>query len=158
MAETGSTTAMAERSLTIRRVFDAPRELVFKAWTESEHALQWGGPRGFSALEFEMSRTPGGRWHSRMRGPDGKEYANRGTLLELVEPERLVFTFAWDNADGTSGREMKITVALAERDGKTEMTFSQSEFESAEDRDGHNEGWSQSFDKLAEYLARQRGA
>ena len=88
-----------------------------------------------------------------MRGPDGVEYANRGTVREVDEPERLVFTFAWDNEDGSPGREMEITITFDERDGKTEMTFSQGVFESAEDRDGHREGWSESFDKLAEYLA-----
>ena len=111
------------------------------------------GTQRFTALDFELDPRPGGAWHSRMRGPDGAEYSNGGTVHEVDEPERLVFTFAWDEEDGTPGREMEITITFDERDGKTEMTFSQGVFESAEDRDGHREGWSESFDKLAEYLA-----
>ncbi len=77
----------------------------------------------------------------------------RGVYREIVEPERLVFTFVWEEADGTPGREMLVTVSLAEHDGKTRMTFHQALFESVEDRDGHRDGWSSSFDVLAEYLA-----
>ena len=143
----------AERELVITRVFDAPRELVWKAWTERELAMQWAGPRGFTALDFNLDPRPGGTWHLTMHSPETGELTNRGVVREAVEPERLVFTFAWDNEDGSPGREMLITITFAERDGKTEMTFTQGVFESVEDRDGHREGWSESFDKLAEYLA-----
>lgn len=147
-------TAIAERELTITRVFDAPRELVWKAWTEPERILQWLGPRGFEGLDAEMDARPGGAWHFRMRAPDGTLYANGGTVREMIEPERLAFTFAWDDPDGRPGREMMVTITLAEVGDKTEMTFHQAVFESVEDRDGHRVGWSESFDKLAEYLAR----
>jgi len=154
MAErTDAPTTTADRQLVITRVFDAPRELVWMAWTDRERVMQWLGPKEFTALEFEMDQRPGGAWHSRMRSPEGVEHSNRGVVREAVEPERLAFTFAWDDEDGKPGREMLVTISFAERDGKTEMTFSQAVFESAEDRDGHNEGWSESFDKLAEYLA-----
>jgi uncharacterized protein YndB with AHSA1/START domain len=146
----------AERELVITRLFDAPRELVWKAWTEREIVLKWLGPKDFTAVDFSLDPRPGGAWHSSMRSPDGKEYSNRGTVREAVEPERLVFTFAWDNEDGSPGREMLITITFADRDGGTEMTFAQALFESAEDRDGHREGWSESFDKLTEYLASAR--
>jgi len=145
-------TQTAERELVITRLFDAPRELVWKAWTDRDRVLKWLGPRNFTATEFEMDRRPGGAWHSRMRGPDGNEYSNRGVVREVVEPERLVFTFAWDDQDGKPGRDMLITISFAEHDGKTEMTFLQAVFESVEDRDGHAGGWSESFEKLAEYL------
>jgi uncharacterized protein YndB with AHSA1/START domain len=154
MAETADApTKTAERELVIKRIFDAPRELLWKAWTERDHVLKWLGPKEFTALDFDLDPRPGGAWHSRMRGPDGGEYSNRGTVREVQEPERLVFTFTWDEEDGTPGREMQITITFDERNGKTEMTFSQGALESAEDRDGHREGWSESFDKLAEYLA-----
>jgi uncharacterized protein YndB with AHSA1/START domain len=154
MAERANNTATtAERELVITRIFEAPRELVWAAWTDRERVMHWLGPKDFTTLEFEMDPRPGGAWHSSMRSPDGTVHSNRGVVREVVEPERLVFTFAWDDEDGKPGREMLITIALAERDGKTEMTFSQSVFESAEDRDGHRGGWSESFDKLADYLA-----
>jgi uncharacterized protein YndB with AHSA1/START domain len=154
MAErTDAPTKTAERELLITRLFDARRELVWKAWTERDRVLQWLGPKNFTALEFEMDRRPGGAWHSRMRSAEGVEYANGGVVREIVEPERLVFTFAWDEEDGTPGREMLITITFAERGAQTEMTFAQAVFESTEDRDGHSEGWSESFDKLAAFLA-----
>ena len=140
--------------LFITRVFSAPRELVFRAWTDPDIVKQWLGPTVFTATEFEMDRSPGGAWHSRMRSVDRVEHANRGVVRDVVEPERLVFTFAWDNEDGSPGREMLITITLADHPEGTEMTFHQAVFESDEDRDGHRGGWSESFDKLAEYLAR----
>ena len=146
-------TKTAELELVITRLFDARRELVWKAWTERERVMRWLGPKEFTALDFEMDRRPGGAWHSRMGSPEGTEHSNRGVVREVVEPERLVFTFAWDDEDGKPGREMLITITFAEHDGGTEMTFAQAVFESAEDRDGHQEGWNESFDKLAEYLA-----
>lgn len=147
-----ASTDVAERELTITRIFDAPRELVWKAWTEPKRIAQWLGPKGFTALETEMDARVGGRWHFRMKAQDGTAFANGGTVREIVEPERLVFTFAWDDEDGKLGREMLITIDLAEHERGTEMTFHQAEFESAEDRDGHREGWSESFDKLEAYL------
>jgi uncharacterized protein YndB with AHSA1/START domain len=89
-----------------------------------------------------------------MRSPDA-EHGAGGVVRELVEPERLVMTFAWDGEHPTSsGREMLIAIDFAERGDKTEVTFQQTIFESIEDRDGHNTGWSESFDKLGEYLSR----
>jgi uncharacterized protein YndB with AHSA1/START domain len=153
MAErTDAPTTTAERELVITRVFDAPRELVWKAWTDRELAMQWSGPKGFEPVDFSLDAQPGGEWRFTMRSPESGELANRGVVREAVEPERLVFTFAWDNDDGTPGREMLITIDFADIGGKTEMTFRQGIFESVEDRDGHIEGWSESFDKLAAFL------
>jgi len=147
-----ASTKTAERELVITRLFNARRELVWKAWTEPERVLQWLGPKDFTALAFKMDRSPGGAWHSRMRSPEGTEHSNRGVVREVVEPERLVFTFAWDDEDGKPGREMLITITFEEHRDQTAMTFSQAVYESVEDRDGHQGGWSESFDKLAEYL------
>jgi uncharacterized protein YndB with AHSA1/START domain len=159
MAETSdASTSTAERELVITRVFDAPRELVWKAWTDPELAKQWSGPRGFTAKDFSLDPRPGGEWHLTMHSPETGKLTNRGVVRDSVEPERLVFTFAWDNDDGTPGREMLITITFVERDGKTEMTFTHGVFESAEDRDGHSEGWNESFDKLADHLQTITGA
>jgi len=151
---TGHRSATAtDLELVIKRTCDAPRELVWKAWTEPERILQWLGPEGYRGIDAEMDAKVSGTWHFRMRAPEGHVLGNGGRIRELVEYERLAFTFAWDEPDGTPGREMLITIDLVEVDGKTEMTFTQAEFESREDRDGHNEGWSSSFNKLEAYLA-----
>ena len=144
------TTETKQRELVITRTFDAPRDLVFKAWTEPERVVQWLGPKGFEGLEFKMDEA-GGTWHSKMRGPDGQVLTNGGRVLEYTEPERLAFTFKWD--DGGS-EETEIAITLVARGNQTEMTFRQGVFETTESRDGHRGGWSESFDKLGEYLER----
>lgn len=142
----------ADRVLVIERVFDAPSRLVFKAWTERERLMRWWGPRGFTTLSCEIDLRPGGAWRVRSRSPEGVEYAEQGVFREIVEPERLVFTHAWEDAQGKPGLETLVTVTFAEHDGKTELSFRQAIFDSVESRDGHAEGWSSAFDLLDEYL------
>jgi uncharacterized protein YndB with AHSA1/START domain len=141
---------MNERELIITRVFDAPRDLVFKAWTEPERLAKWWGPQGFTLLLLEIDMRPGGTWRACMRGPDGTNYWQHGVCRELVPPERLAYTLVWDS---DPEHEMLVTVVFAERGAKTEMTFSQRPFKSVETRDSHRDGWSSSFDRLAVALA-----
>jgi uncharacterized protein YndB with AHSA1/START domain len=146
----------AERELVITRVFDAPRELVFKAWTDARHAKSWWGPRDYPAAYLEMDVRPGGIWRGRLRSTaSGEELGNElgmgGVFREVVPPERVVFTFAWEE-EGERGLETLVTVTFAEQDGKTHMTFRQTPFQSVEERDGHRGGWSSSFDRLADYV------
>jgi uncharacterized protein YndB with AHSA1/START domain len=151
-------TTSQERELVIKRVFDAPRELVFKAWTDPEHLKQWSAPRGFTLPFAEGDLRPGGKWRSMMRKPDGTELWLGGVYREIVEPERLVFTHAWDDEHGNPGHETLVTVTFVERDGKTEMTFRQGMFESVESRDGHKGGWTECFDRLEELLSKERSS
>ncbi len=145
----------AERVLVITRVFDAPRELVFKAWTAPAHAKHWMGPRGFTATRLEGDLRAGGCWRACLRRDEnGDELWQGGVYREVVAPERLVFTFAWDGENGRRGHETLVTVTFAEHQGKTKMTFRQAVFESVEQRDGHQSGWASSFDRLAEYVAK----
>jgi uncharacterized protein YndB with AHSA1/START domain len=139
--------------LTITRVFDAPRDLVFKAWTDTDPGNDWSAPRRFTLAAFEADLRPGGAWRLRMRSPDGEELRVGGTYREIIRPERIVSTHAWQNPDGTSGHETLVTVELAARGNRTEMTFRRTGFESDADRDGHHDGWSECFDRLEEHLA-----
>jgi uncharacterized protein YndB with AHSA1/START domain len=143
-----------EHELVMTRVFDAPRNLVFKAWTEPDRIKQWWGPRGFTTLSCEMDQRPGGAWRVRSRSPEGKEYTSQGVFRELVEPERLVFTYAWVDAKGKPGHETLVTVTFAEQSGKTVLTFHQGVFASITSRDAHEEGWSSAFELLTEYQAK----
>ena len=152
MAERNSGTATAsEQELVIRRVFDAPRELVWKAWTVD--MAKWSAPRGFTMPVSEGDVRPGGKWRAMMKTPDGKELWLGGEYHEVVPPERLVFTHEWDSEKGKPGAESLVTVLLAEVGGKTEMTFKQTGFTTAESRNGHAEGWTECFDILDEILA-----
>jgi uncharacterized protein YndB with AHSA1/START domain len=154
----GATSAkqdMAQHELVITRTFDAPRALVFKAWTKPEHMVRWLGPKNFTAPSCTMDFRPGGAYRACICSPDGKEYWMRGIYREIVEPERLIFTFSWEE-EGERGRENLVTVTFAEQGDKTRMTFRQAFFESISERDSHNEGWSECFDRLAQYLAGER--
>lgn len=153
-AQSSAAGSSGDRELVITRVFDAPRGLVFKAWAEPERLVRWWGPRGFTTTSCTVDVRLGGAWRICMRSSEGVDYWTQGVYREVVEPERLVFTYAWEDAEGKPGREMLVTVTFADHGGKTEMAFHQAIFESAEDRDGHEEGWSECFDLLAEYLAK----
>jgi uncharacterized protein YndB with AHSA1/START domain len=142
--------------LVITRIFDAPRELVFKTWTDPKQAAHWMGPRGFTAQHVEGELRPGGPWRLCLRPDDGgKDLWQGGVYREVVEPERLVFTFAWDGEgeDGGPGPETLVTLAFAEHEGgKTELTFRQAVFKSTEQLEGHRGGWNSTFDRLGEHL------
>jgi uncharacterized protein YndB with AHSA1/START domain len=144
----------ADRVLVITRVFDAPRSLVFEAWTAKEHLDQWCAPRGFTIPWSEGELRPGGSWRSCMRAPDGTEYRLRGTYREIVQNERLVFTHTWEEDDGTLGPETIVTVRFADEDGKTRLTFEQGPFKSVESRDAHRGGWTECLERLAEHAAK----
>ena len=143
----------AERELVMTRVFDAPRALVFKAWTEPEHLVRWWGPRGFVVLSYEATVRPGGSFRFGIRSPAGEEHWAHGTYREIVAPERLVFITAWEHPDGSPKHETLVTLSFAEHAGKTELTLRQAVFESVTARDLHGEGWGSTLDLLAGYLA-----
>jgi uncharacterized protein YndB with AHSA1/START domain len=146
----------AEYELLITRVFDAPRALIFKCWSDPTHLAHWSGPRGFTTPHHTMDFRVGGRYRACLRSPDGVDHWVRGTYLEIVNPERLVLTHAWEDGQGNAGPETMVTITFVEQLGKTQITFRQAFFESAASRDGHNEGWSSSFDRLDQHLAALR--
>ena len=143
---------LAEPELVIMRVFNAPRDLVWKAWTDPEHAVQWWGPKDYPATHLEMDVRAGGVWKGQLRSvEDGRLLSHRGVFRDVAPPERLVFTFAW-NEDGERGLETLVTITFADQNGKTLMTFRQIPFQSAEERDGHRGGWTSAFDRFDEQL------
>jgi uncharacterized protein YndB with AHSA1/START domain len=141
------------RELVVERVLDAPRRLVFKCWTDPRRAMLWWGPRGFTNLVCEMDVRPGGAWRRVMRGADGTLCCKRGVYVEIVEPERLVLTYADDGPDGRPGHETLVTVAFADEAGKTRLRLHQARFAEAEARDGHLGGWTSCLERFADYLA-----
>jgi uncharacterized protein YndB with AHSA1/START domain len=145
-------TGAADREIAATRIFDAPRELVFKMWTDPKHIAQWWGPRGFTTTTHEMNFKPGGVWRFVMHGPDGTDYQNKIIYEEMVEPERLVYSHV-------SGPQFHVTVNFEEQDsGKTKLTMRML-FESAAERSrvakeyGAVEGLGQTLDRLGEQLA-----
>ena len=156
-----NTTAQAATrpELTIKRVFDAPRELVYACWTEEEHMQNWFFPRGFTVPVAENDIRAGGRYRSCLRAPDGTNHWVGGVYKELTPPERIVFTHAWQDEAGHAEHETVVTITLKDLgDGKTQLTFHQAFFLSNASRDGHGMGWTESLDNLETYLAGREAA
>ena len=163
-----------QRDFVITRVFDAPSDLVFEAWTEPKHIKHWWGPRIFTNNICEMDVRPGGAYRLVMRTGDGVEYPMSGVFREIVKPARLIMTMdvsghpkEWHDlinpsrasGDNNSVCEILMTVTFEESHGKTTVTVRQ-RFVSAAVRDalvkmGMNEGWSQSLDRLGELLQKR---
>jgi uncharacterized protein YndB with AHSA1/START domain len=137
--------------LVIRRSFDAPRELVYRMWTDPEHLERWCCPTGFTITHSEGEIRVGGHFRTCMRSPEGKDHWLGGKYLELARPEKIAFTHAWE-ADSPP-HETVVTITLEDRAGKTFLTLHQAFFTSIEARDGHRGGWEQTFDSLDEHLA-----
>lgn len=142
--------------LVITRVFDAPRTLVFAAWTEQEHLRNWeGAPIGFTVTTEESDIRVGGRFRICMHAPDGTDHWLQGVYTEVAPPERLSFTHAWLRRDGTPGVETLVTITFVERGSKTELTLRQTGLDTLASHAGHTEGWNSTFDRLAGYLSKQ---
>ena len=151
-ARTGAISVAEDRVLLFTRVFDAPRSLVFRAWTDPKQLVKWFAPEGFSVAFLEMDVRPGGAWRKCMRSPEGLEYWRRGVYLEIVKPERLVFTYISDDPASDPEHETVVTMIFEDQGSKTLMTFRQQEFESAAARDSHQFGWTSCMQRFAAFL------
>jgi len=146
-----------EQELVLTRVLDAPRELVFKAWTDPKLLAQWWGPRGFTNPVCELDPRPGGAIRIHMRSPDGTVYPMTGVYQEIVEPELIVFTSAALDDKGNPMFEMLTTVTFAEEGGKTKQTMRTRVIkvtpQAAPYIAGMEQGWTQSLERLTAYVA-----
>lgn len=145
----------ARPDMTIVRVFDAPRGLVWKAWTDPRQLARWFGPKDFTNPVCEVDVRPGGALRITMQSPDGTLYPMTGVYHEVTEPERLVWTTYVEHG-GNASFAIRQIAAFAERAGKTELTLQafvlRATPESADALGGMEEGWSQSLDGLADLL------
>lgn len=121
IAADAANSGTADREIVLTREFDAPRELVFRAYTDPEHLPHWWGPDGFSNTVHEIDVRPGGRWRFTMHGPDGTDYPNRIVYREIVRPERLEYAHG-DDVDDDPGL-MQVTVAFDDLGGRTRVTM-----------------------------------
>lgn len=143
-----------ERVLRITRVFNAPRDLVYRVWTEPEHLTHWWGPKDFVVRSYDLDVRPGGRWHACIESPKGEVYRHEGVYGEVTPPERLVFSHAWVYEDGRRSIETEVTVTFVDLGNRTEVRFEQGVFDTAENCRNHFGGWSECLDNLTAYLAR----
>jgi uncharacterized protein YndB with AHSA1/START domain len=160
MSKNNLTTLIAEpgkKEAIIMRVYDAPRQLVWEAYTKPELLKQWWAPKRFITRIEKLDLKPGGTWRFINPGPDGKDYAFNGVFREVVPPERLVETW---NFEAMPGHESVQTLKLEEKDGKTKV-IATAAFQSVEDRDGMmksgmEEATPEIMDSLGELLERMK--
>jgi uncharacterized protein YndB with AHSA1/START domain len=166
-------TNAGERELVITRTFDAPRDLVFKAWTDPEHLQHWWGPKGFTFSVAKLDLRPGGMFHYSMKSPDGHEMWGRFVYREIVAPEKIVFVNSFSDEEGNVTRapfsptwplEVFNTLTLSEHEGQTTLTLRGGPINATEEErrtfeaasESIKQGFSGTFDQLADYLARMR--
>lgn len=154
----------------IERLLDAPREKVWRAWTEVEHLGHWWGPKGFIVSHCTLDLRPGGMMHYCLRSPDGHDIWGRFVYREILKPEKLVWVNSFSDAKGGITRhpmnsdwprEMLTTVRFAEEKGRTRVTIewapigaSDTELRAFDEgRGSMNQGWSGTFEQLVSYLA-----
>jgi uncharacterized protein YndB with AHSA1/START domain len=146
-------TTPTDREIVMTRVFDAPRRLVWDAFTRPELLRRWFGPRGWSLIVCEVDLRVGGGFRFVLRGPDGRDMGMRGVYREIVPPERSVHMESYDDYPG----ESQVTAVLVEVGGKTTLTatvlYPSKEIRDAVAQSGMEHGAAESYDKLAELLA-----
>ena len=144
------------RVLTMTRVFDAPREIVFAAWTDPKQVAQWWGPTGFTNPVCELDVRPGGAILIHMRAPDGTIYPMTGVYKEIVPPERIVFTSAALDKDGKAMFENLNTVIFSEHDGKTTVALRVEVLKSSAAAEpylaGMEMGWKMTLDRFEAHV------
>lgn len=164
--DTQSGAGPAARAIVITRIFDAPRELVFRAWTEPEHTAHWWGLKAYMLPFRTIDLRPGGVIHFCMRLPDGQDVWCKGQFREIAQPERIVCTSSFSDVAGDMippthyglslnwPMDAHMTVTFAECDGKPKLTLRQTGVPLAPEHDGAVRGWEESFDRLATELAK----
>jgi uncharacterized protein YndB with AHSA1/START domain len=158
MQNTGTlkVTIPTDREIVLTRVFDAPRALVFEAFTKPELLRQWFGPRGWSLVVADVDLNVGGTFRFMLRGPDGNDLGMRGIWREIVAPERSVHMESFDDYPG----ESQVTTVLSEQQEKTKLTatilYPSKEIRDAVLSSGMEHGAAESYDKLADLLASLR--
>lgn len=155
---------VGDQELVITRIFDARREILWKAWTEPERVKRWWGPKGFTSPVNSIDLHVGGAYLNCMRSPEGNDYWSTGVYREIIEPELLVYTDSFSDAEGNlvpasyygmSGDwplELLVRITFEELDGLTKLTLRHIGIPAGENRDLAKAGWNESFDKLDKYL------
>jgi uncharacterized protein YndB with AHSA1/START domain len=145
--------AHTDSDLRIERLFDAPRALVYEAWTNPALLSQWWGPAHYPATHLDMDVRPGGGWRNCLTSVEtGDDLWQNGIFTEVVPLEKLVFTFVWEEA-GERGEANMVVITFADRGSQTLVTLIQQPFQSAHEAEGHGDGWWSSFDRLHTLLS-----
>jgi len=155
-----STIASDQKEILFTRVFDAPRELVWEAWTKPGHIARWWGPNGYTVPACKLDFREGGKIHLDMQGPDGNVYPADGVYREISKPEKIVIDGIAEETHPCGGGlppRAVLTITFAEQEGKTFFSMltqfeSKNRMQAANDN-GYSVSWEMCFDRFGEYLA-----
>lgn len=142
----------ADRTLVVERVFKAPPDKVFNAWTDPEILVQWWGPEGLHTPEYSMDVREGGAWRTVMMNDKGEAHTASGVYKEIAPPKRLVMTWAWEQPDGDRGHETLIELSFEPAGQGTKLTLVQRLFVNVEARDNHRMGWTSTLNSLEQFI------
>jgi uncharacterized protein YndB with AHSA1/START domain len=140
-----------QREIVLTRDIAAPRGLLFRLWTEPQHLMRWWGPQTTTASSVSVDLREGGAWRHCILTAEGREYWSHGRYLEIVPPERLVFTFAWENREGKPEHPMQVTVEFHELGEKTRLAFRKVQLPDDTELKLQTGGWEQALDKYVAY-------
>ncbi len=139
-------------ALEIDRIFKAPRERVYAAWTDPAQLAQWWGPQGMTCPECDWNPAVGATYRTCMQNADGDKYCVGGVFQEVTPPEKLVFTWKWEDPGETGGADTLVTVELEDLGGETRLKLTHDRMPTEEAATNHNGGWSSSFEDLDLFL------
>jgi len=139
-------------SLQIKRFINAPRERVYRAWTDPAQLKEWWGPEGVRTRNFVADAKVGGKYRWDLVNQEGEEMSVLGEYRELIPGKKIVFTWKWDDDDDWKTFNSVVTIELSDRDGGTELTLTHEKLPSEASRDRHNEGWSSVIDRLEKFF------
>ena len=142
-------TEQDETTLRLERLIPSPPEVLFALFVEPAQLLRWWAPDGYEPSIDALDASPGGRWRTILRRPDGGAVATSGVYRVVEPPRRLAFSWAWEDQTGARGHETEVMVSFEPVPGGTRLVLVQQRFESRLTRDNHNRGWSASFDRIA---------
>jgi uncharacterized protein YndB with AHSA1/START domain len=142
-----------DQVLRLERLIAATPERLFELWTEPTELVKWWGPDGYDVPEHALDVRPGGRWRTTMRSPEGTRHTVSGVYRTIERPRRVVFTWAWDQDDGSRGHETEVTVTFEPAPSGTRLVLRQQLFQDASARDNHQKGWASTLDCLARAAA-----
>jgi glutathione S-transferase len=148
------TKEMEKTSLEIKRFINAPRERVYKAWTDPAELQRWFGPEDVRTIKIDADVRVGGKYRWDLLKQDGEEWACLGEYRELVPGKKIVFTWKWDDDQNWVEHNSVVTVELSDRDGGTEVRLVHEKLPSEESRDRHNEGWNSVLDRLEKFVGK----
>jgi uncharacterized protein YndB with AHSA1/START domain len=146
------TRTAAVPAIFIRRTFKAPRARVFAAWTDVAQLLGWFGPPGAPVIDVQLDLRVGGTFRYTYRRGDGCELSAKGVFTEVSAPERLAFTWRWEEEEPSLERETSVRVEFLDRGNETEMLFTHEGFADEASRGRHEHGWNGAFDQLEAFV------